>query len=173
MTEAQLNALLVAAYHEAGHAVVAVRLGVAIGRRGVSIVPGDGLAGSVHTHLGFSGNPDQEITTKMRMAAEHNAIICFAGEAAQRRFSPKSVRRIHWEGDRENAALLVSYFTGPDPELEWYLGWLRTRAENIVATPHVWVMITAVAEALMEHKRLTAGEVKAVCRGCGWQSTGA
>lgn len=33
------------AYHEAGHAAVAIRLGIGIGRKGVSIVPKDDMLG--------------------------------------------------------------------------------------------------------------------------------
>jgi hypothetical protein len=55
------------AYHEAGHAVAAMQIGVGIGRKGLSIVPGEGFAGFVHVLKGFSGNPELEVTGSMRL----------------------------------------------------------------------------------------------------------
>ena len=151
------------AYHEAGHAVAAHQLRVGIGRRGVSIVPNEGWHGFAHSLKGFSGEPDIERTVKMRLGAEKRAIVLFAGEAAQRRFRPLSVRRYHAATDRTHAVDLMSYFVASDRELDAYLKWLHIRAEAFVESPVNSKMIEAVAKALMDRKRLTAGEVKGIC----------
>ena len=52
------NQLWATAYHEAGHVVAAIRLGVGIGRRGVSIIPSGDATGTCHTLKAFSGSPD-------------------------------------------------------------------------------------------------------------------
>lgn len=80
----------VAAYHEAGHAVAAIKLGVRINRQGVTIVPCDDYGGMVDVGKGFRGNPEVQITAAMRIGAEKRAITAFAGVMAQRRF-PSSV----------------------------------------------------------------------------------
>jgi hypothetical protein len=163
MAQAKLKTLESIAYHEAGHAVAALQLKVGIGRRGVSIVPNEDWSGFVHTLKGFSGRPDIERTGQMRLGAEKRAIISFAGEAAQRRFRPMSVRRHHAAIDRRHAIDLMNYFVGSTRELEAYLEWLRIRAESFVASPFNWKRIEAVAAALMARKRLTAGEAKEIC----------
>ena len=151
------------AYHEAGHAVAAYHLRVGIGRSGVSILPNEDWHGFVHVLKGFSGEPDIELTAKMRLGAEKRAIVLFAGEAAQRRFRPTSVRSYHAETDRTHAVDLMSYFVASDRELDAYLKWLQIRAEDFVESPVNWKMIEAVAKALMDRKRLTGGEVKGIC----------
>jgi hypothetical protein len=163
MAPTKLKTLEATAYHEAGHAVAAHQLRVGIGRREVSIVPNEGWHGFVHTLKGFSGRPDMERTGQMRLGAEKGAIVSFAGEAAQRRFRPMSVRRHHAASDRTQAVNLMSYFVGSDRELDAYLKWLRIRAEAFVASSVNWKMIEAVAAELMARKHLTAGEVKAIC----------
>lgn len=158
------------AYHEAGHAVAAMQLGVGIGRRGVSIIPGEDFAGFAHVLKGFRGRPDLDlITGAMRLKAENRVIVSFAGPAAQRRFRASSVRSYHGRSDRERAIDLLIFFASPTRELEAYLRWLHIRTENLVAGQAWWLMIEAVAEALMTHKRLTSEEVEAVVRkALGW-----
>jgi hypothetical protein len=112
MGQAKLQTLEATAYHEAGHAVAAFQLRVGIGRRGVSIVPNEDWSGFAHTLKGFSGRPDIERTGQMRLGAEKRAIVSFAGEAAQRRFRPMSVRRHHGAIDRGHAIDLMNYFVG-------------------------------------------------------------
>jgi ATP-dependent Zn protease len=43
MSKTELQAT---AYHEAGHAIAAIRLGIGIGRKGVSIIPATDFSGS-------------------------------------------------------------------------------------------------------------------------------
>jgi hypothetical protein len=164
MAQAKLKTLEATAYHEAGHAVAALQLRVGIGRRGVSLVPNEDWSGFVHTLKGFSGRPDIERTGQMRLGAENRAIVLFAGEAAQRRFRPMSVRRHHAAYDRRHAIDLMNYFVGSTRELEAYLEWLRIRTEAFVASPFNWTLIGAVAAALLTRKRLNADEVKGICQ---------
>jgi hypothetical protein len=163
MARAKLKTLEATAYHEAGHAVAALQLRVGIGRRGVSLVPNEDWSGFVHTLKGFSGRPDIERTGQMRLGAENRTLVLFAGEAAQRRFRPMSVRRHHAAYDRRHAIDLMNYFVGSTRELEAYLEWLHIRAESFVASPFNWKRIETVAAVLMARKHLTAGEVKEIC----------
>lgn len=166
MTVSKANQLWATAYHEAGHAVAAVHLGVGIGRLGVSIVPSDGAAGTCHTNKTFSGSPDAHTTDRMRLGAEKRAIILFAGPAAQRKYRSSSVRNYHGHSDRHGAVDLMNCFVGSNRELEAYINWLRIRAEQLVAIPFAWKTIEAVAAALFERKHLTAQEVKNIHLAC-------
>ena len=101
------------AYHEAGHAVAAWRLGIALRRAGVTIVPdrAKGNLGSV-SHVQFvNRNVPWRDSDRDRIRAEKLAQLSLAGEIAQRRFSPRSVRRYHGESDRMSAIDLLSPFT--------------------------------------------------------------
>lgn len=150
------------AYHEAGHAVAAVVLKVGIGRRGASIIPGESYAGVVHVRKGFRGSPELDNSGAMRLGAERRAITCFAGEAAQRKFRPSSVRSYHGQMDRHKAVDLMSYFVGSARELDAYLKLLKIRADQFVACDPWWTAIKAVAKALMDRDRLSADEVREI-----------
>jgi hypothetical protein len=57
----------------------------------------------------------------------------------------------------------MDHFVGSNRELKAYLDLLQIRAENLVSTPHCWTRIKAVAEALVERKKLTPQEIRTVC----------
>jgi hypothetical protein len=166
MTVSKSKQLWATAYHEAGHAVAAIHLRVGIGRQGVSIVPSEGAFGTCHILKSFSGNPELEITGRIRLGAEKMAIILLAGPAAQRNFRASSLRNYHGHSDRRWAIDLMDRFVGSNRELEAYLNLLRIRAEQLVANPFTWKTIEAVAVALFERKRLTAREVKGIHLAC-------
>jgi hypothetical protein len=163
----RIDQLSSTAYHEAGHAVAALRLGVGIGRRGVSIVPGEGFLGKVHVLMALGGRPDVEITGAMRLKAESQVIVSLAGTAAQRRFRASSVRSYHGRSDIQGAFKLLSFFTfsRDDQELKAYFRLLQIRAEVMVATPLWWTQIDAVAGELLTRKHLSVSEVKTIARG--------
>ncbi len=144
------------AYHEAGHAVAAHLLHT--GLRSVTIVPNkaEDTAGETLTGLGgrFKGQPDVEITPAIRDWLERRIRVSMAGDIAQRRYSPRSRRAWHGQADRQHAVNLASYVTGGGKALELYLGWLPESTVNLLALPHVWTVVEAVADALLEHRTL-------------------
>jgi hypothetical protein len=87
------------AYHEAGHVVAAIIQGIRLGRKGTSIIPDVDSAGRAHIRKGFKGNPEYEMSGSTRLGAERRAIVSLAGEAAQRKFRPSSIRRYHARED--------------------------------------------------------------------------
>lgn len=145
------------AYHEAGHAAVALRLGIGIGRKGVSIVPKDDMLGWAHICKGFSGNPEYEVTGRMRLKVEHRVLALLAGMHACQSGDG-------CEEDLRRAWGLLEYFCGSDEEVQAYLDWLNIRAKQLVESEVCQVKIDALAQALLEKKRLSAGEVKAIAR---------
>lgn len=151
------------AYHEAGHAVIAIHLGIGVGRRGVNVIPDENRTGVAHILKGFAGRPDVEISDRMRLGAEKNALATFAGEAAQRKYRPTSVRSWHASKDRRDIVDLLSYFVPETRELEAYCHWLQIRAENLIKKPEVRAQIQAVAETLVKRSQLKPEEVRTIC----------
>jgi hypothetical protein len=152
--------------------VAAWRLRVGIGRKGVSIIPSENYEGMVDAKRGFTGAldcipsdlggvPDPPLA--MRRGVENHIIVSLAGEAAQRRFRPSSVRSYHGRHDRNGVVYMLGCIAS-DRQFTAYCKWLKIRAEEFVDDDHWWAAIKAVAKALMERERLSAEEVGEVIR---------
>jgi hypothetical protein len=96
------------------------------------------------------------------MRAEKDAMVSLAGYAGQRKFFPRS--RDGGGKDRRDAASLMCHFSGSERELDAYMKLLQIRTEQLLCVEHVQTKIKAVAEALIERKRLSAAEVEAIMR---------
>jgi hypothetical protein len=84
------------AYHEAGHAVAAFFLGLRIGRAGITIVPNkkEGAAGTAHIPPDLKDNPEYLTLPRTYLRIENFAVMCLAGDRAQRKFAPRSRSRL-------------------------------------------------------------------------------
>lgn len=151
------------AYHEAGHAVMAVHEGVAL--LNVSIVSD----GDSQGRAGFS-NPlstfqlDVEITTKSRWRMEKLVRVWLAGPEAQKRFNPRSWRRYHGEDDFKKAVDRIGYFATSNDEIEAYLRLLEIQVRQKLALSRVWQAVEALAGELLEHRELGGGEARAIIK---------
>jgi ATP-dependent Zn protease len=96
------------AYHEAGHAVAAFVLSLKIGKRGVSIVPDreNDLVGLAHVPVQVRERPNRAASGRTRLHLEKQAIMCFAGDAAARKFDRR--RRFGGHRDYQHAAELLA-----------------------------------------------------------------
>jgi ATP-dependent Zn protease len=134
----------IAAYHEAGHAVVALGLSVTVRR--ASIRPGRVGYGRVVTH----GPPEP---------ADVLLFITLAGPFAHRRFAPRS----NWlTSDFAIAEKMISGSKGTAASKEKYLAYIADHAEQIV--DYFWADIKVAAKGLLKHETLTGDEISAMIR---------
>jgi hypothetical protein len=138
----------IAAYHEAGHAVVAL----AFRARGLkaSIKP----RGISRGRVGYDSLP--------ALAADVVLFITLAGPFAHRRFAPRS----NWFGGSDFAIVAKIIFgkgsKGTTANKEKYLAHVVDQAEQIV--DYFWIDIRVAAKALLKHDTLTRDEIASVIR---------
>jgi hypothetical protein len=139
------NQRQIAAYHEAGHAVIALALSVT--RLHVSIEPKGSSLGRV-VHLGLPG-PDDDSAI----------LISLAGPLAQRRFAPDS----EWPtNDLAAVDEIVAARVGTAAERAENLASLCDHAVRIV--DHFWEDITVTANALLKRTTMTGDEITSEIR---------
>ena len=153
------------AYHEAGHAVAAYVHHVAIHR--AAIIPSADFAGHVSHANPLRGRPIDAMTTpRDRRHMERLVIVALAGDAAQRRHAPRSVRSWHADQDRRNAADLVSYFVGSEAQQAAYLAYLWAVTDDLVDLH--WPAVEAVAAELLERRDLSGKRVRGIIATALW-----
>lgn len=153
-----------AAYHEAGHAVMAWIQEVRLKR--ASIVADQDSAGHcLHERLLKIREGELLLTARGKDCAEKHILICMAGGAAQSLFNPQSARREHVLSDWNSALdVAVAINNGDGKGTGLYLKWLLHRAKGLIAFPQNWQLVEAVAQELLHKKKLTGHEVEAVIR---------
>lgn len=149
------------AYHEAGHAVARHELGMAI--REVSIIPNvkEKRLGYVSYYPQPSFQPEFDSSPKTLALVQKQIMFCYAGVVAEALFCG----RHDWRGagaDMDTAEDLAMCVVGENKEFEAYMRWLKIRTRNLMASPIVWVKVEAVAQTLLERKRLSGKETKQI-----------
>jgi len=134
-------------------------LKIALRRKGVNIVPDKerGSSGSIFHVKAVSKDIASNRSGRDVLRAERLVQVSFAGEIAQRRYKPRSVRSHHGYSDRDHAANLLSYFATSQEELQVWLKLLRIRTENMFAPAPVWRAVEKLAAALTV-KRTISGK---------------
>jgi ATP-dependent Zn protease len=139
------------AYHEAGHAVVAHRLGVEVEH--VTIVPDHTSRGHfVHADLFCARGLGSD-----RANLERAIAIYLAGPLAQARLLRRLDRRRGGRQDYDCASGLARYLAGAAGERE-FLRYQERRTHALVE--HYWNEIELVAQALIKRDQLSGPEVK-------------
>lgn len=90
---------------------------------------------------------------KQRLLAEKEAVVAFAGPAAQRKFNPRTVRHVQGYRDRHHAIDLIENFVDSNEELEAYLKLLNIRARQLVEK--WWPFVEVLANALLERRTIS------------------
>ena len=154
------------AYHEAGHVVIALELGVAVKR--ATIKPGDKVHGQVD-HSALLTRRDIRVvghhrdTPHQRDKFEKLAIICLAGPMAQRRYAPKSWRHWHGASDYCLFGAVARNLGGNGRALKQYTELLMVWTDTCV--DRRWLEIEHVAAALLERETLGEQDIKSIALG--------
>jgi hypothetical protein len=162
-----------AAYHEAGHAVVAYDQGVRV--HGISIVPDEGRMGhvSIDTLLLNRLAPTFQFNkgARNRFTMERHVMVLQGGRAAVHRLDTTRkvpAETVNSEGSDHNIAMsLVKAFAAGEQEAEKYYQWLDARTEGIMGNPMRWFQVQTLAEALLEQEQLGARKVRMIVKEAG------
>jgi len=144
--------LEITAYHEAGHAVMAI-----FHKRQFRFVTIDskekeGVAGFVrYEPFGIS----QPVDSRIRIKYERQIMITLAGPAAEYIFTGNYELSFDVaETDFKNTYELTSRICDSENEELPFVSWLNTRTNNILKDPAIWPCVEALAEELLKVKRL-------------------
>lgn len=150
------------AYHEAGHAVAAWRVGVRLHE--LSMI-------EAYRHHGRAAPPPyfEPFTRRGGGEAEVSAhrienmvLVCLSGPEAQRRFFPTHFRRSHAVPDFDQATELLTYLTSEPGEREAYFRLIDIRARNLVSDVVAWRGIEHLAAALLDRVTLGVREIRGI-----------
>jgi hypothetical protein len=148
------------AFHEAGHAVAAIRLGRRVKRLDISGDLGEDTLGEFEQYRqGRRISSDGDPTPAEWREVIERIQICFAGPEAERRVRGK--RNLPGAGsDHERIiALALLLLPSPGEELHAFCNWLEIRTRAIFDDPYVWKGVEAVAAALLEQEKLGGNQV--------------
>jgi ATP-dependent Zn protease len=143
------------AHHEGSHAYCAHVLGVPL--ESATIVPTSGSLGHiVLTKRASTFNPAQMTPAQAETYVRKHSMVGFAGNAGTLRFTGEN----DWEGASEDLAVtrsIISRVALSDEDGEARFQMYRQEAEQLIKRD--WILVCAVADALMQHKTLTGSQV--------------
>lgn len=168
--EGAAHALERAAYHEAGHAVVALEFHRPF--RQVSIIPDeDSLSPVMKVPRLESIRPDNDNYLLMPAWIEHEAMFGLAGPIAEAELTDHH----HYVGassDYRDVVDLVRDLYGYDEVLSKWLDYMVARTRAFIRHPRRWVKIEALAAELLIHKRLSAERAQKICHAAWYARAG-
>ncbi len=147
-----------AAYHEAGHAVVACVENIAVKR--ASILPDHESLGRVLHSVPDSFRPDIMANCRTRTRAEALILGSLAGPKAEERATGAESSFDSKAGDYHSAMDMALRMTGNAKEAELYFAWLDERTASMVEAK--WPLIEAVAKELLSREVLPGREVRRI-----------
>ncbi len=154
----------IAAYHEAGHAVMAVLTRTPL--RDTTILSSRLGASSGATRLVETSNGRTKFAAKMKLGTRghrrmlRRACCDIAGEIAQRRFAPGSWRTMHSRSDLANISRLLDSLGLSEERLNTLAKAIVARAYSLIQAN--WSCVAAVASELLERKTLTGAQVRRI-----------
>lgn len=159
------------AYHEAGHAVVALAQGLRMER--VTIKPSEGSHGHARASLdelkGVLMN-GEVAGRRLRNQIEKHMRQRLAGSISQRRFRPLSYRSHHSRDDDEFVLDLSAHLGLSPEEANVRIAQLGDETDRLIKAH--WPEIIAVATALLERETLSAAQLRRIVSGKGKGRTG-
>jgi ATP-dependent Zn protease len=148
----------IAAYHEAGHAVMAMLCGIRVLR--VTLKFEYATLGATET----DDAPRMAHSQAERELLEKHVLVSLAGSAAQSRVNPASLELMFMDsGDRDAAAgllrLLLSEDATEERITELTESWMERAVEHIAGRT-VWRAVETIATELQEKYLLSGAEVQ-------------
>ncbi len=145
------------AYHEAGHLVVAWRLGLPVHR--ASIIRDAHAHGFVqHKNPLFGIRLEMDGTDRARLRAEKAIMVSLAGPIAQRRYNSRSWRSAHGNQDYDTATELVLYANGSPEAASAHLRWLEIRTADLLNA--CWHVVEGLSAELLVRGSMNSGEIR-------------
>jgi len=145
------------AYHEASHAVIALRLGLKDVRAYITDKEPDHGGRTGYYNPYRDNDPEtegHEYPEEIKKNIESEIMVCLAGALGQRKFNPKGFRKYHAENDWSKAADYALRL-GIDNVV-----YLEDRTKEMINDPGIWADIEKVAKALIENEVLTDWQIK-------------
>lgn len=156
-TQADGERDLLAAFHEAGHAVMAWHLGVRLSR--VTIKSGVGTTGMTYLSGRLPKDDYGTMTPEMQRQIENYILVAVAGAIAEE-IHTGTEHQIDNSVDIRNACLVAGILTPEIDEMEAFINWLQIRARNTLKFR--WKVVAQVADELMRRKTLQAQTLQKV-----------
>jgi ATP-dependent Zn protease len=154
------------AYHEAGHAVVAIHLHRGV--KSVTVVPNPETNSLGHCEYHELPNKEERLKVlergdrqRSRPWLEREIILLLAGNHAEDKVKGRWNHR-GASDDMSKVFDLASSMCGSNDETLAYVRWLSERARNEVES--LWPLIEKVAQALVVKKTMTGREVRQIYR---------
>lgn len=145
------------AYHEAGHTVIAWRLGA--GPRVATIIPRGDVQGEMMQEASLvDAAREFDGSDHARNRVERAIMICLAGPIAQRRLAPRSWRRWHGANDYVTAFELALRINGSRRAAKAHLQWLEIRTQDLLET--LWDDVERIAGDLLIRGSLSPDEIR-------------
>jgi ATP-dependent Zn protease len=142
---------LATAYHEAGHAVVALSLGRSIEK--LSIVRNSLRLGAVNLGSSRRGRRDDYF--------EKEALVLLAGLLSEARITGK----LNWNGARQdvlNLRKLISARVGTEKAAERLERRLFDKTEHYLSQAGIWEAIEKIAKELLQHRSISGRSARHV-----------
>ena len=158
--------LTVTAYHEAGHAVVAVLNRMPLRDASISVHISDASSG--RTRLSATGAISEGFAKGGKLGdREYRQVLrsaCFnlAGDIAQHRFAPTARRSDHSWSDLENVSRLFKGIGLSGPKLRAVASEVATKTDLLIDSN--WSSVEAVANQLLEKGGLSGTQLRRIVR---------
>lgn len=150
------------AYHEAGHAVMALINNISF--RSVSVEPGMGREGVIDFDESIlsSFDADAPLSDEQRARVESLILFALAGDTAEAIFLGGG-ELLDSQADELLAKPMTMYLNiGSLEECHRYLSAMRARAHEMLSQPARWAMVEALVKSLLTERTLDHQRVRAL-----------
>ena len=160
------QATVATAFHEAGHAVVGLKLSGNMPRK-TSVIPVGGSMGRIRNcPWPRSFRPEKTMTPLTRVRIEDEITVVMAGSAAERRFTGRA-NHLGARDDLKAARVYARLVAGDDAQgVAAYIEWCRFLARR--AVEENWKSIERFARRLADAGELEGRELKKALTSASW-----